>query len=184
MTLDSLKNELKPPFTANVTKNSLLHADKNGEHHCEENLHNGNKNGEHICGENLHGNNLDPHNSNKRSCIHQSPQETHTSGYLLSEVDWGAQHSCRKNLCNGGKNWEHSCGEIFHGNNIKMHIKSHHIWKFFNHPCSLDDNQHMDTPHAFSNHVKETLNHGLILSEVPWGGCTSQSRAWRISEQL
>ena len=27
----------------------------------------------------------------------------------------------------------------------------------------------MDTPHAFSNHVKETLNHGLSLSEVDWG---------------
>ena len=27
----------------------------------------------------------------------------------------------------------------------------------------------MDTPHAFSNYVKATLNHGLSLSEVDWG---------------
>ena len=37
MTLDTLKTELKPPFTANITKNPLLHADKNGEHSCGEN---------------------------------------------------------------------------------------------------------------------------------------------------
>ena len=34
MTLDTLKNELKPLFTANVTKNPLLHADKNGKYPC------------------------------------------------------------------------------------------------------------------------------------------------------
>ena len=32
MILDTLKNELKSPFTANTTKDFLLHADKNGEH--------------------------------------------------------------------------------------------------------------------------------------------------------
>ena len=35
------------------------------------------------------------------------------------------------------------------------------------------NNQHMDTPHAFSNHVKETLNSGLSLSEV---GCCDLKR--------
>ena len=56
MILDTLKNELKPPFTANITKGFLLHADKNGEHFCEENLHN--ENGEHSCVEMIHGNNI------------------------------------------------------------------------------------------------------------------------------
>ena len=45
-------------------------------------------------------------------------------------------------------------GEISHGNSTKRHIKS---------------NQHMDTPHASSNYVKTTLNHGLSLTEVDWG---------------
>ena len=82
MTLDTLKDELKPPFTANVTKNPLLHADKNGEHPCEENLNSGNKNVEHKCGENVHGDNLNPHNINKLSCSHQSPQETQPFSFL------------------------------------------------------------------------------------------------------
>ena len=89
MILDTLKNELKIPFTANITNVFLLHADKNGEHFCEENMCNGNENGEHICEETFHG--------------------------------------------------------------IKKHIKSHHTLKLFHQPCPLDDNQHMDTPHTFSN---------------------------------
>ena len=44
MILATLKNALKPPFTVNITKGILLHADKNGEHLCEENMHNGNEN--------------------------------------------------------------------------------------------------------------------------------------------
>ena len=59
----------------------------------------------------------------------------------------------------------------------------------FSSPCSLDDNQHIDTPHGLSNHVKETLNmdsasqkltgvdhkretaeHGPSLMEVDWRG--------------
>ena len=53
MTLDTLKTELKPPFIVNITKNPLLHADKNGEHSCGENLHNGSENGlgSHLSGE-------------------------------------------------------------------------------------------------------------------------------------
>ena len=61
MILDTLKNELKPPFTANITKGFLLHSDMNGEHFCEENLHNGNRNGEHFSGEIFHGNNTKRH---------------------------------------------------------------------------------------------------------------------------
>ena len=49
MILDTLKNELKPPFTANITEVFLLHVDKNGGHCCEQNLYNGNKKGEHSC---------------------------------------------------------------------------------------------------------------------------------------
>ena len=30
----------------------------------------------------------------------------------------------------------------------------------------MKSNQHMHNPNAFSNYVKTTLNHGLILSEV------------------
>ena len=33
----------------------------------------------------------------------------------------------------------------------------------------MGHSQHMDNPHAFSKHVKETLNPGLSLSEVDWG---------------
>ena len=52
MIFDTLKIELKPFFTADITEDFLLYAHKNGEHFCEEKLHNGNENGEHICGEN------------------------------------------------------------------------------------------------------------------------------------
>ena len=76
MIFDTLKSELKPSFTAETTEGFLLHADKNGEHFCEEKMHNGNENGEHICGENLHGDNLNPHTINKLSCSYQNPQET------------------------------------------------------------------------------------------------------------
>ena len=85
MILDTLKNELKSPFTANLTKSFLLHADKNGKHFCEQNLHNGNENGEHICVENFHGDHLNTHNINKLSCTHQRPQET--------------QHLCLPEIC-------------------------------------------------------------------------------------
>ena len=50
--LDKLKIEM--------TKDSLHHAAKNGEHSCVENFH---------------GDNLNPHNINKLSCTHQSIQE-------------------------------------------------------------------------------------------------------------
>ena len=33
----------------------------------------------------------------------------------------------------------------------------------------------MDTPHAFSNNVKATLNHRLSLSEVDWGDPKGES---------
>ena len=51
--LDKLKTEM--------TKDSLHHAAKNGEHSCVENFH---------------GDNLNPHNINKLSCTHLSLQET------------------------------------------------------------------------------------------------------------
>ena len=99
----------------------------------------------------------------------------HMNGFLLSKVDWGAQHSCGNNLYDGGKNGEYSCMEICHGNSTKRHIKSHHTWKPFHHPCSLEGNQHIDTPHAFSNYIKATLDHGLSLSEVDWGDPKGES---------
>ena len=66
-------------------------------------------------------------------------------GHSICGVDWGAQHSC---------------GEISHGNSTKRYIKSR---------------QHMDTPHAFSNYLKTSLNHGLNLSEVDWGDLKRES---------
>ena len=78
--LDKLKIEM--------TKDSLHHAGKNGEHSYGENLPNAGKNGEHSCVENFHGDNLNPHNINKLSCTHQSLQET--------------QHLCHPEHCH----WE------------------------------------------------------------------------------
>ena len=66
--LDKLKIEM--------TKDSLHHAGKNGEHSYRENLHNATKNGEHSCVENFHGDNLNAHNINKLTYTHQGLQRT------------------------------------------------------------------------------------------------------------
>ena len=126
--LDKLKIEM--------TKDSLHHAGKNGEHFYGENLHNAGKNGEHSCVENFHGDNLNPHNINKPSCTHQSLQET--------------QHPCHPEHCLIFVGPEHQVSKIYEYL-TKRHIKS---------------NQHMDNPNASSNYVKTTLNHRLSLSEV------------------
>ena len=126
--LDKLKIEL--------TKHSLHHAGKNGEHSCVENLHNAGKNGEHSSVENFHGGNLNPHNINKLSCTHQSLQET--------------QHLCHSEHCLSFVGSEHQASKIYEYL-TKRHIKP---------------NQHMENPNAFSNYVKTTLTHGLSLSEV------------------
>ena len=99
MILDRLKNELKSPFTANITKGFLLHADKNGKHFCEQNFYNGNENGENICEENFDGDNLNPHNINKLSCTNQSPQET--------------QHLCLPEICPSSVGPEHQLSKIY-----------------------------------------------------------------------
>ena len=139
MILDKLKIEM--------TKDSLHHAHKNGEHFYGENLHNA-KNGEHFCVGNFHGDNLNPHNINKLSCTHQRLQEI--------------QHLYHPEHCLifVGPEHQHSHVEIPHGNSTKRHIKS---------------NQHMYNPHAFSNYVKKTLNHGLSLSEVDLGDLKRES---------
>ena len=80
-----------------------------------------------------------------------SVKEIPNHGHSIYGVDWGAQHSC---------------GEISHGNSTKTHIKS---------------NQHIDTPHAFSNYAKTTLNHGLSLSEVDWGDLKRETTKHRPS---
>ena len=129
--LDKLKIEM--------TKDSLHHAGKNGEHSYGENLHNTAKNDDHSCVENFHGDNLNPHNINKLSCTHQSLQET--------------QHLCHPEHCLICVGPEHQAAKIYEYL-TKRHIKS---------------NQHMDNPNAFSNCVKTTLNHGLSLSEVDLG---------------
>ena len=106
MILDTLKNELKSHFTAN--KGFLPHADKNGEHFSEQNLHNGNENGEHICAETFHGDNLNPHNIDTLSCTHQSPQET--------------QHLCLLEICLCSVGPEHQTSKI-HESLTGKHIK-------------------------------------------------------------
>ena len=88
----------------------------------------------------------------------------------LLHAGMNGEHSCGENSYNGDENGEHSCGKKFHGNNIKRHIKSHHTWQCFKHPCSLDDNQHMDTSHVSSKHVKETPKHRPSFSGVDWDG--------------
>ena len=40
------------------------------------------------------------------------------------------------------------------------------VWRFPSTKRHIKSNQHMDNPHAFSNYVKTTLNHGFSLSEV------------------
>ena len=51
-----------------------------------------------ICGEILNGDNQDPHNTNKLRCTHQNKKETYASGWMLSEVDWGA-HETHTSIC-------------------------------------------------------------------------------------
>ena len=119
-----------------MTMDSLHHAGKNREHSYGGNLHNATKNGEYSCVENFHGDNLNPHNVNSLSCTHQSLQET--------------QHLCHPEHCLIFARPEHQASKIYEYL-TKRHIKS---------------NQHMCNPNAFSNYVKTTLNHGLILSEV------------------
>ena len=97
------------------------------------------KNGEHFWVENFHGDNPNPHNINKISCTHQSLQET--------------QHLCHPEHYLIFVGPEHQVSKIYEYL-TKRHIKS---------------NQHMYNPHAFSNYVKTTLNHGLRLSEVDLG---------------
>ena len=123
-------------FKIEMTKDSLHHAGKNGEHSYGENLPNAAKNGEHSSVENFHGDNLNPHNINKLSCTHQSLQET--------------QHLFHTECCLNFVGPEHQSSKIYEYL-TKRPIKS---------------NQHMDNTNAFSNYVKTKLNHGLRFSEV------------------
>ena len=128
-----------------MTKDSLHYAGRNEEHSYWENLHNADKNGEYSCVENFHGDNLNPHNINKHSCTHQSPQET--------------QHLCHPEHCLIVVGLEHQVFKIYEYL-TKRHIKS---------------NQHMDNPNAFSNYIKTILNDGLSLSEVDLGDLKSDT---------
>ena len=83
-----------------MTKDSLYHAGKNGEHSYEENLYNAAKNGEHSWVENFHGDNLNPHNINKPSCTHRSLQET--------------QHLCHPEHCLIFVGPEHQSSKIYY----------------------------------------------------------------------
>ena len=117
------------------------------EHPFEENLHNGNKNGEYICGDNLNGNNLDLLNTNKLSCPTKALKK-YIQVYTCSVMLIGELNIPVETPYVMMARMEHSCEESFYGNNTKIHFMSHHIWKPFHHACSLDDNQHMDSPHA------------------------------------
>ena len=116
MIIDTLMNELKPSFTADISKGFLLHADKNVEPFCEEKWHNGNENGERICEENLHGDNPNPHIINKLGCSH-----------------------C---LCSIGP--EHQHFKIYESLTGK-HIKYHNAVQVSQHPSLLGGNHHMSS---------------------------------------
>ena len=126
-----------------MTKESLYHAGKNGEHFYGENLCNTAMNGEHSCVENFHGDNLNPHNINELSCTHQSLQET--------------QHLCHPEHCLIFVGPEHQTSKIYHA-------FSNYVKTTFNNGLSLSE---VDLSH----HLKrETTNHGSNLMEVDWGG--------------
>ena len=72
-----------------------------------------------------------------------SVKEIPNHGHSIYGVDWGAQPFC---------------GEISHRNSTKKHIKS---------------NQHMSSPHAFSNYAKQ---HSTLDS-------SSQKLTWVISKE-
>ena len=148
LNLDKLKIEM--------TKDSMHHAGKNGEHSQWENLHNAGKNGENSSVENFHGDNLNLHNINKLSCTHQSLQET--------------QHLCHPEDCLIFVGAEYQASEIYEYH-TKRHIKS---------------SQHMDNPNTFSNYVKTTLNNGLNLSEVDLAGLKEKQQnmdpaSWKLT---
>ena len=134
LVLDKLKIEM--------TKDSLSHAGKNGEHSYGENLCNAAKNWERSCVENFHGNNLNPHNINKLSCTHQS---IHEIQYL-----YHPEHC----LISVGP--EHQASKIYHA-------FSNYIKTTFNNGLSLSGVELI--------HLKrETTNHGSNLMEVDWRG--------------
>ena len=126
--LDTLKNELKPPFTANITKGILLHAEKDGEHFCEENLHN--ENGEHICVENFHGDISTNTTSTILGVVIQNPQET--------------QHLCYPEVCMSSVGPEHHPSKIY-GSLTGKHIKYYNAGQVSQHTSLLDGNHHMST---------------------------------------
>ena len=113
----------------------MLHADKNGEYFCEENLHNGNENGEHMCVENLHGDHLIPH---KLGSSHQSPQET--------------QHLCLPELCPSSVGPEHQQSMIYESLTGK-HIKYYNAGQVPHHPSLPDGNHHMSTFPLFTKYT-------------------------------
>ena len=114
--LDKLKIEMTKDSLCHAGKDgehsyggSLHNAAKNGEHSYGESLYNAAKNGEHSCVENFHGDNLNPHNINKHSCTHQSLQET--------------QHLCHPEHCLIFVGPEHQASKIYEYL-TKKHIKS------------------------------------------------------------
>ena len=108
MILDKLKIEM--------TKDSLHHARKNGEHFYGENLHTA-KNGEHFCVGNFHGDNLNPHNINKLSCTHQRLQEIqhlYHPEHCLIFVGPEHQHSHVETAQRGTSSQTNTCTTLMH----------------------------------------------------------------------
>ena len=123
MTLDTLNNELKPLLQQIIPRIPWYMLTRMGSIPVKRAyimvIRMGSISVERICMEIFW-----THSTNKLSFHHQIIQEMHTSGYLLSEDDWGAQQFCGKILYNGGKSEEHSCGETLHLNNTK---KAHQV---------------------------------------------------------
>ena len=140
--LHKLKNEM--------TKDSLHHAAKNGEHSCVENFH---------------ADNLNPHNINKLSCTHQSIQDT--------------QHLYHPEHCLNFVGPEHQSPKIYpaFSNYVKTTFKSglslsevdlsHLSRETTNYGSNL---MHVDWGGNIDSNCTSTAKHGPSHMEVDWGG--------------
>ena len=131
----------------------------------KDSLHHAAKNGEHSCVEIFHGDNLNKHNVNKLSCTHQSLQET--------------QHLCHPEHCLTFVGPEHQSSKIYHAfrNYVKTTFNnglslsevdlSHLKRETTNHGSNLME---VDWGGNIDSNYTSTTKHGPSLMEVDWGG--------------
>ena len=133
-----------------MSKDSLQHAAKNGEH---------------SCAENFHGDNLNPPKINMLSCTHQSLQET--------------QHLCHLEHCLTFVGPEHQPSKIYHafskyvkttfdnGLSLSEVDLSYLKRETTNHGTNLME---VDWGGNIDSSYISTTKHGPSLMEVDWGG--------------